>query len=91
MTEDPTDQEAPDDKGFDDSWAGDDAGRPAALRMAGAGLELAGSTLVMAGLGYAIDAARGHATPYAAIAGTLVGFSLGMYRLIAMAMKTPDD
>ena len=75
----------------DHNRAEDAAGRTAALRLAGLGLELAGSTLAMAGLGYVIDAARGHETPYATIAGTLVGFSLGMYRLIAIAVKTLDE
>lgn len=84
-------RKAPESPSQDHSWAGDDAGRPAALRMAGLGLELAGSTLAMAGLGYVIDTARGHQTPYATIAAALVGFSLGMYRLISIAIKSLDD
>jgi len=59
-------------------------------RMAGVGLELAASTLLMGALGYWVDSARGHGTPYVALAGLLVGFSAGLYRLIVLAMKTVD-
>ena len=55
------------------------------MRLASAGFELASFSLILGGLGYAIDQWAGNATPYAAIAGLLVGFSLGFYRLIVMA------
>ena len=60
------------------------------FRLAGAGLELAASTLLMGALGYWVDSARGHGTPSVALAGLLVGFSAGLYRLIVLAMKTVE-
>lgn len=56
-----------------------------AFRLAGAGLELAGSTLLLGGVGYLADLWRGHVTPYAAIVGLLVGFAAGLFRLIRLA------
>jgi len=59
------------------------------LRFVGLGMELATFTLVLTGIGYWIDSARQHQTPYAAAAGALIGFVLGMIRFIVQATKRP--
>lgn len=73
----------------DQGSRGDPRDRPSeaatAFRLAGAGLELAGSTLLLGGVGYLADLWRGHVTPYAAIVGLLVGFAAGLFRLIRLA------
>lgn len=73
----------------DQGGRGDPGNRPSeaasAFRLAGAGLELAGATLLLGGLGYLADLWRGHVTPYAAIVGLLVGFAVGLFRLIRLA------
>lgn len=61
------------------------------MRFAGAGIELASSTLILGGLGYWIDKTQGHKTLYWAAAGSLVGFAVGLYRLIFLAMKSLDS
>ena len=57
------------------------------LQFAGLGMELAGSTLGLAAIGYAVDQARGAADRLGIVAGLLIGFSFGMYRLIQKAMR----
>ncbi|TWU18930.1 AtpZ/AtpI family protein [Allorhodopirellula heiligendammensis] len=61
--------------------------RQTLLRLASSGFELATYSLVLGGAGYGLDHWLGNATPYFAIAGILLGFSLGFYRLIVMASK----
>jgi hypothetical protein len=56
------------------------------LRFAGAGLELAGSTIVLATLGYWLDRKLGNATPIAMALGGLLGFAAGMLRFVRLAM-----
>ncbi len=72
-------------------WRGGGAGWSSAIRLAGAGLELAGSTLVFGAAGYWVDWIRDHGTPYVALVGLLVGFAVGLYRLISLAMKMLED
>ena len=57
------------------------------LKFAGLGMELAGSTLGMAAIGYLVDRLRGKADGYGIAAGVLIGFSFGMFRLIQKAMR----
>lgn len=61
--------------------------RQTLLRLASAGFELASFSLILGGAGYAVDHWLGFTTPYVAIAGVLVGFCLGFYRLIVLASK----
>ncbi|EMI52501.1 AtpZ/AtpI family protein [Rhodopirellula sallentina] len=61
--------------------------RQAMMHLASAGFELASFSLILGGAGYAVDHWLGNATPYFAIAGLLIGFSLGFYRLIVLASK----
>ncbi len=61
--------------------------RQAMMRLASAGFELASFSLLLGGGGYLVDRWLGNITPYVAIAGLLVGFSLGFYRLIILASK----
>ena len=68
------------------SGQGDDvtsrASRAAVYRFLGLGSELAGFTLVFAGLGYLIDSVSQFPKPYATAGGALIGFVLGMARFI---------
>jgi len=57
------------------------------MRLASAGFELASFSLILGGAGYAVDRWMGNPTPFVAIAGLLVGFSLGFYRLIVLANR----
>lgn len=61
--------------------------RQAMMQLASAGFELASFSLILGGAGYGVDHWLGNATPYVAIAGLLIGFSLGFYRLIVLASK----
>lgn len=61
--------------------------RQTLLRLASAGFELASFSLILGGAGYAVDYWLGSTTPYIGIAGVLVGFCLGFYRLIVLASK----
>lgn len=70
---------------------GDRAGVPSGMRLAGVGMELAASTLVLGGIGLWIDRSRGRETPYLAIAGALVGFAVGLYRLIRLAVSASEE
>ncbi len=56
------------------------------VRLIGSGMELACYTLLLGGAGYWIDSTW-HTQPYLGIAGSLLGFSLGMYRLIVLATR----
>lgn len=58
-----------------------------AWRFAGAGLELGGSAIVFAAIGYAIDRQMGNTTMVATAFGAVLGFAAGMYRFIRMAME----
>ncbi len=62
-----------------------------AFRFVGLGSELATYTLVLAGFGYWIDSARQHTKPYATAIGALIGFTLGMIRVIQVARKNAED
>ena len=62
-----------------------------AMRYASLGLELAAGALVFGGLGYWLDGYRQHERPYLGIVGVLLGFSLGMYRLILVAIRSSDE
>lgn len=54
---------------------------------AGMGAELAGATLVLAGLGYLIDQYLGGDSSTGLAIGGFLGFSLGMYRFIHKALQ----
>lgn len=58
-----------------------------AMRFAGAGLELGGSAILFAAIGYAIDAQMGNTTLVATALGSVLGFTAGMYRFIRLAMR----
>ena len=58
------------------------------MRLAAAGLELASFALILGAAGYWFDNNQGYTTPYFGVAGVLIGFALGMYRLVRLAMKT---
>ncbi|EMI21161.1 membrane protein [Rhodopirellula maiorica SM1] len=55
------------------------------FRFAGLGMELAGITLLFAGVGYWIDAWRNHDQMVVTALSTLVGFGLAMTRFIIKA------
>jgi F0F1-type ATP synthase assembly protein I len=57
------------------------------LKLAGMGMELAGSTLGVAAVGYLIDGYRGKADGYGIAAGAFIGFAFGMFRFIQKAMQ----
>ena len=57
------------------------------MRLSSVGLEFAAAVLLLGGIGYWIDAARQHETPYLGAAGALLGFVVGMYRLIRVAQE----
>lgn len=57
------------------------------IRLLGSGMELASYTLILGAAGYWVDRRWHFAQPYFGIAGALVGFSLGMYRLIVLATR----
>lgn len=52
------------------------------LRFVGLGTELAGFTLVFAGIGHLLDNGLQTSKPYASALAALVGFTLGMVRFI---------
>lgn len=60
------------------------------MRFVGLGMELATSTLVVAGLGFAIDHYRDHTTLFGTAFGALVGFAIGMVRFIKQASQSVD-
>ena len=55
-------------------------------RFAGAGMELGGSSLVFAAIGYALDHYFGNTTLIATALGAVLGFAAGLYRFIRLAM-----
>jgi len=59
-----------------------------AMRFAGAGLELGGSAILFAAIGYAIDAQMGNVTLVATALGAVLGFTAGMYRFVRLAMQS---
>ncbi|WP_372725416.1 AtpZ/AtpI family protein [Novipirellula sp.] len=58
------------------------------LRFVGLGMELAGITLLFAGIGYWIDAWRNHDQMYATALSTMLGFGLAMTRFVVKASST---
>ncbi len=65
--------------------------RSSVMRLLGLGTELAGFTIVVMGIGYAVDSARGHETRYATALGALIGFTLGMIRFIRNVRSLNED
>ena len=57
------------------------------MRFAGAGLELAGSMLVPAAIGFAIDRYLVWSTPWSFLVGGVLGFTAGMYNFVRTANK----
>lgn len=55
-------------------------------RFAGAGMELGGSSLVFAAIGYGVDHYFGNTTLIATALGAVLGFAAGLYRFIRLAM-----
>ena len=60
----------------------------AVFRFVGLGTELAGFTLVFAGLGYLIDSISQFPKPYGTAFGALLGFALGMARFVMQARQS---
>ncbi|WP_218933904.1 AtpZ/AtpI family protein [Rubripirellula lacrimiformis] len=60
-------------------------GSKAWMKFAGLGIELAGTTLGFAAIGYAVDWALGSQRPLGTAAGVLIGFSFAMFRFIKIA------
>ncbi len=65
--------------------------RSTMFRFAGLGIELATSTLLFAGIGYFVDWLLELEKSYGTAAGTLVGFTIGMFRFIQQALKGAGD
>ena len=61
------------------------------MRLAGAGIELAGSFLVLAGLGYLVDGYFGWSGPWGFITGGILGFVIGLTRLMRLAIQYNRD
>jgi F0F1-type ATP synthase assembly protein I len=55
-------------------------------RFAGAGMELGGSAILFAAIGYAVDRYLENTTLVATALGAVLGFAGGLYRFIRMAM-----
>ena len=68
-------------------------GTASTWRLAGAGMELGGSSIVLAAIGYAVDQYFGNTTLIATALGAVIGFAAGLYRFIrlAMAANRPPD
>ena len=58
-----------------------------AMRFAGLGMELAGSVLVLAGLGYLVDRYFENETAWGVLVGSLLGFGFGMFNLFRLLAK----
>jgi hypothetical protein len=61
-------------------------GDRAMWRFAGAGMELGGSAILCAAIGYALDRYLDNTTLIATALGAVIGFAAGLYRFIRMAM-----
>jgi F0F1-type ATP synthase assembly protein I len=87
-----TEWESADGKPVDEDGASPKASwnQSKVFRFVGMGTELAGFTLVVAGLGYLLDRIGQNPKPYGTALGALIGFSLGMVRFIQQA-RTSDD
>jgi len=57
-----------------------------ALRFAGAGMELGGSSIACAAIGYGIDLYFHNTTLFATALGAIFGFAGGLYRFIRLAL-----
>lgn len=64
---------------------------PATHRLAGAGMALAAYALGLGGAGYFLDRLFGWKIPFLGIAGVLIGFILGMIRLIRLAEQIDES
>ena len=62
-----------------------------ALRFVGAGMELGGSAIACAAIGYAIDHYFQNDTKIATALGAILGFAGGLYRFIRLAMAASHD
>lgn len=62
------------------------AGTREAFRFAGAGMELGGSAIVCALIGYAIDRHLQNETMIATACGAILGFAGGLFRFIRLAL-----
>lgn len=62
-----------------------------ALRFAGAGMELGGSAIVCAAIGYAIDHYFQNETMIATAFGAILGFAGGLFRFIKLALAASHD
>src|SRR5690606_35475609 len=68
-------------------------GGSSAWRFAGAGMELGGSSIVLAAISYAVDHHFGNTTLIATALGAVMCFAAGLYGFIrlAMAANRPTD
>lgn len=57
------------------------------MRFAGLGMELAGSVLVLAGLGYLVDRYFRNETAWGVLVGAILGFAFGMFNLFRLLAK----
>ena len=62
-----------------------------ALRFVGAGMELGGSAIACAAIGYAIDHYFQNETKIATALGAILGFAGGLFRFIRLAMAANRD
>ncbi|HBJ36339.1 MAG TPA: hypothetical protein DDZ51_16625 [Planctomycetaceae bacterium] len=62
-----------------------------ALRFAGAGMELGGSAIACAVIGYAIDRYLQNETMIATALGAILGFAGGLFRFIRLALAASRD
>jgi F0F1-type ATP synthase assembly protein I len=63
------------------------AGVRDAMRFAGAGMELGGSAIVGAAIGYGVDRYLGNTTLLATALGAILGFTGGLIRFIRLALE----
>ena len=66
-------------------------GNAAMWRLAGAGMELGGSAILFAAIGYAVDRYLENTTLIATAIGTVFGFAAGLYRFIRMAVAAGES
>ena len=88
----PADEEPADEEQVEEDGASPASPWNPALvfRFVGLGTELAGFTLVCAGLGYLMDQIGQNPKPYGTALGAMIGFSLGMVRFIQQARNSDD-